>query len=109
MPRATSNGCRLNGTSHYMHTVFCGMVSNGLGLGAGKMNKRKDECGFCKRRSCYWRVVNENYDNIACARHIDALHCHANEALGKNNGVARCNISSTAKLRRGDKYEMMEL
>ncbi len=66
--------------------------------------KRKDECYKCSSRSCYNRIVNETFDELACSNHINDLEKYSDEVLGKNNGVYRTNISSTGKLKRGEKY-----
>jgi len=66
---------------------------------------RKDQCLFCRSRSCYSRIVRKeepNYDEIACDKHISDLEKHSDEILGKNNGIIRTHITSTGKLRRGE-------
>jgi hypothetical protein len=70
------------------------------------MKKRKDECIFCKSRSCYTRIVREiapYYDEVACPEHVEQSQDRADEVLGRKNGIYRHHISSTGKLRRGDK------
>lgn len=74
------------------------------------MKKRTDECLFCKKRSCYERVVSskdegETYDEIACEDHIDDLYKHSDEHAP---GVMKYFISSTGKFKRGDKDAIPE-
>lgn len=68
------------------------------------MKKRKDECLFCKSRSCYERVVSfedkgQTYDEIACRNHVKELHKHSDEKLPK---VMKIFSSSTGKQKRGE-------
>lgn len=68
------------------------------------MRKRKDECLFCAKRSCYERVVSsedggQTYDEIACTRHVSELYKHSDEKAPK---VMKHFISSTNRQRRGD-------
>ena len=76
------------------------------------MIKRKDECLFCKSRSCSTRIVRLEepaYDEIACCRHIGDLEKHSDEVLGSHNGIMRCHISSTGRLKRGEPVPGYEL
>lgn len=69
------------------------------------MKNRKDECLCCNSRSCRTRIVRLEapaYDEIACKIHIDALEEHADEVLGRGNGIYRHHISSTGNLKRGE-------
>lgn len=72
------------------------------------MMKRKDECLFCKSRSCYTRIYRTadekgpGYDEIACDKHIHDLEKHSDEVLGSHNGVMRLHMSSTARHKRKD-------
>lgn len=61
---------------------------------------RKDECLFCKSRSCYDRVVavDGSYDEIACLDHIRKLNKHSDAAAPD---VLKHFISSSAKQKRG--------
>jgi len=72
------------------------------------MEKRKDECLFCGSRSCSTRIVRSSeppfYDEIACDNHVVALEKQSDEVLGSHNGIIRCHISSTGRLKRGEPY-----
>lgn len=63
--------------------------------------KRVDECLFCKKRSCYERVVStdggKTYDEVACRDHIRDLH---KDSDAKAPGIMKHFITSTHKLRR---------
>jgi hypothetical protein len=66
------------------------------------MNKRADECLFCKSRSCYEHVYSTNdygktYNEVACERHIKQLHKHSDETAP---GVMKDFCSSTGKQSR---------
>jgi len=68
------------------------------------MNKRKDECLFCKSRKCYERVVTNDddgkaYDEIACIDHVKDLYKHSDEDVPK---VMRIFSSSTGRQKRGE-------
>ena len=68
------------------------------------VKKRKDECLFCSKKSCYNRIVRlaePKYDEIACGNHILELEKHSDEALGVKNGIMRYHISGTSKQCRG--------
>ncbi len=72
------------------------------------MKKRKDECLICKSRNCYSRIVREEspyYDEVACTRHNIEMGKHSDITLGKGNGIYRHYISSTGKLKRGEKID----
>ena len=67
------------------------------------MNKRKDECQFCKSRSCYHRIVRKIpplYDEVFCSKHVKEGYDECDSILGKGNGIMRSHISSTGKLKR---------
>ena len=66
------------------------------------MEKRKDECFKCSSKKCYTRIVtkDKSFDEVACGNHISDLEKHADDIFGKNNGVMRTHISSSAKLSR---------
>ena len=69
------------------------------------MSKRKDECIFCKSRSCSTRIVRlaePKYDEIACNKHITDMEKHSDEVLGTHNGIMRSHISSTGRQKRGE-------
>jgi hypothetical protein len=69
------------------------------------MKKRNDECLFCGKRSCSTRIVRletPTYDEIACDKHIADLEKHSDEVLGSKNGVMRCHITSSGRLKRGE-------
>ena len=71
------------------------------------MNKRKDECLFCSSRKCSTRIYRRDvpiYDELACDKHIKELEKHAEETLGKNNGILRHHVSGTGTYRRGEVY-----
>lgn len=68
------------------------------------MKKRKDECLFCSSRSCYTKIISEKYQEISCSKHISDLEKHSDEKIGRNNGVKRIHQSSTAKVKRGEKW-----
>lgn len=73
------------------------------------MVKRKDECLFCGKRSCSTRIVrNEEplYDEVACDKHTSDLEKHSDEILGSHNGIMRCHISSTGRVKRGEPYKL---
>ncbi len=73
------------------------------------MKKRKDECLICKSRSCYKRIVRETapyYDEVACNEHISDMEKHSDATLGTKNGIYRNYISSTGKLKRGEKFDI---
>jgi len=75
------------------------------------MAKRKDECLFCGRRSCSTRIVRLEepaYDEVACDIHVEDLEKHSDEVLGSHNGVMRCHISSSGRLKRGEPVPSME-
>lgn len=68
-----------------------------------KKQKRIDECFKCSKRKCRTRIVTNDlkYDELACDEHIRDLELHTDNVLGKNNGIMRNHISSTAQLHRG--------
>jgi hypothetical protein len=73
--------------------------------------KARNECLFCAGRKCTIRIVrvlgmapksnDTAYDEIACSRHTRDLEKHADETLGRGNGVARLHISG-GRYRRGE-------
>ena len=74
------------------------------------MAKRKDECIFCKSRSCYTRIVRLEepaYDEVACPSHVLDLERHSDTKLGTRNGVMRHHISGTARQKRGEILDCM--
>ena len=69
---------------------------------------RNDKCLFCNSRNCHTRIVtveDTTYDEIACYKHVEDLEVHSDEILGTKNGVLRMHISSTGKLKRGEKFD----
>ena len=67
---------------------------------------RRDQCLFCKSRSCYTKIYTDDfrYDEVACDKHVHDLEKHSDKVLGKNNGVMRTHLSGTSKLKRGKQY-----
>jgi len=67
------------------------------------MKKRIDECFKCSKRKCRTRIVTPDmkYDELACNDHIRDLELHTDNVLGKDRGVMRHHISSTAQQHRG--------
>ena len=68
---------------------------------------RKDQCFKCNSRGCYCRVVSSeddglSFDEVACINHVEELYRHSDEVLPD---VMKYFISSTGKLKRGDKVE----
>ena len=72
------------------------------------MKKRKDECLFCTSRSCSTKIIAENYQEIACSKHISDLEKHSDKVLGTGNGIKRIHLSSTGKLCRGENWFEVE-
>ena len=75
-----------------------------LGRTTGEGNHmRKTQCLFCTSRRCSKRIVTPDmkYDQVACVRHGDALAEHADATL---RGALRCNLQSSATVKRGDPY-----
>ena len=70
-------------------------------MGNMNLKKRKDECFKCNSRSCYYRIYNTTFDEIACVVHSRDLEKYANEILGKSGGVMRRHVSSIHKQKRG--------
>ena len=69
------------------------------------MKKRKDECLFCNKRSCYTRIVKleePTYDEVACRNHVEELEKHSDKVLGCKNGVMRNHLTSSGQLKRGE-------
>ncbi len=68
----------------------------------------KDRCLFCRSRNCFERVVTRDglYDEIACSKHVEDLHRHADET---RPGVPKLFISSTGTVIRGDKSPFEEV
>jgi len=72
------------------------------------MAKRKDECIFCKSRSCYTRIVRLEepaYDEVACDYHVLELEKHSDEVLGTKNGIMRTHLSGTSRQKRGESFK----
>lgn len=72
------------------------------------MEKRIDECLFCKSRSCRERVVSSKdggkcYDEIACYKHGQDLYKHSDEVAPH---IMKYFISSTGKCKRGELFGM---
>jgi hypothetical protein len=63
------------------------------------MAHRKDECAFCRSRTCYARIVAADFDEVACLDHMRDLERHADRVLA---GQKRRHIVSSAPLRRGE-------
>lgn len=70
------------------------------------MKKRVDECLFCRSRSCYTKICTDDFifDEVACNNHILDLEKHSDKVLGKDNGVMRSHVTSTARLKRGHQH-----
>ncbi len=72
------------------------------------MVKRKDECLFCKKRSCYERVVSVDggwqYDEVACENHVLDLRKHSDKVNCRKHF-----ISSACPQKRHDKFLVDEV
>lgn len=69
--------------------------------------KNKNECQFCKSRSCYKQIYRDEfpfYDEVYCDQHCNEAEEESNRVLGgAGSKVFRTYRSSTGKLRRGDR------
>jgi len=67
------------------------------------MKKRKDECLFCSRRKCPFRIVSLDkrhpYDEIACIDHVRQLEADSRQHLPA--GVLRRHLGGSPKVRGG--------
>ena len=69
--------------------------------------KRKDECQFCSRRTCYNQIFRDEvpkYDEVYCYSHMNEAEKEADRILGGHgSGIVRTHRSSTGKLHRGSR------
>lgn len=69
---------------------------------------KASKCKFCDSTKCKTRIVCASvlfYDEVACDHHIKDLERDADKTLGRDNGVMRMHIISSAQVKRGESWE----
>lgn len=76
-------------------------------------NKARNQCfkPGCNSRACYYRIHNDEYDEIACNKHCRDLEVHADGTItgNRNHLMSSVKVTRAPKPKKINNYELYDL